>query len=1609
MTRLTCRYDGEHWRHEKALSMKWSTALALKTVLVAASFITPALSLAQGVPINGTNCVNAFNSRGSVCTAKDVTSSPVLVSGPEACERGETFTATLQFSVISTAKERDNLGFFIGELGQNALGGSQCTFSSLANIGSPVNLASGVGPYREINGDSCGDLAKREVTLHNVVATDLLCDDQNGDGRVDISYLISWEKNKNNSCVSPTDIPSFFPDQSSACVNENGEGIDVPIEDPPVIEVEKRADPEQLEAPGGEVIYRVIVSNQSDPTDPVTITSLTDSAYGDVTALAQTTCELGVTVAPGGQYQCEFLVTHTGVAGDTFPNTLTAQAVDNEGSTASASDNALVTIVPEPLLPSITIEKTGSPSQIAEPGGDVTYGIRVVNTGNTDLVLSALDDDRVGGSLNGVGDCATGGTLAVGASYSCSYIQAVNGSFGDPAVVNTVTATATVPADPDTTLTESDSFAVTILADPEPPSILVTKNVSPEELEEPGGAVVYTIRVTNTSQGTDPVTLTSLVDTVYGDLNGQGSCATGGVIASGATYECTLNESHTGVAGDTFANTVTAQAQDDEGETAQDSDDALVTILAEPLDPELTIEKTGTPGQVTEPGGDVTYGIRVVNTGNTDLVLSALDDDRVGGSLNGVGDCATGGTLAVGASYSCSYIQAVSGVDGDTVVNTVTVTATVPLDSDTTLTESDSFTVAIVAAPEPPPSILVTKNVSPEELEEPGGAVVYTIRVTNTSQATDPVTLTSLVDTVYGDLNGQGSCATGGVIASGATYECTLNESHTGVAGDTFANTVTAQVQDDEGETAQDSDDALVTILAEPLDPELTIEKTGTPGQVTEPGGDVTYGIRVVNTGNTDLVLSALDDDQVGGSLNGVGDCATGGTLAVGASYSCSYIQAVNGSFGDPAVVNTVTVTATVPADPDTTLTESDSFAVTILADPEPPSILVTKNVSPEELEEPGGAVVYTIRVTNTSQGTDPVTLTSLVDTVYGDLNGQGSCATGGVIASGATYECTLNESHTGVAGDTFANTVTAQAQDDEGETAQDSDDALVTIEAVQQPPAIEIFKTASVQSLPEPGGDVRYDIVIRNVGGEDLIIDDVTDSLLGGSISTVGTCGNVVGFALPIDAVYDCQVDVPFTNRSPSDPPIVNTVTVVADAADGSGQQVTAQDSATVTIDDVPSDIKVYKTARIADIQDPGAGSKLLEYRLTILNLSEVDVVTINSLQDIEQIEKASGTNPPESEASVTALPTLSGEPVCTLPFDLQPRGNTGDQLVCYFGRTVDGADVDEDDVVANTVIASGIDDDGQPVEDSDGTSVDVVANPLGSIELIKVAGVASVEEPGADVTFSLSAINTSEVDVTIDTLTDAVGSETPVAIATLDAGTDCIVPATIVPGDEVNCSFVRNVAGVAGDSVTNTVTASGADSGGNPVVATARATVAILPDTLELTVVKTITPNVATVGEDVTFDFTITNTSDVASLRITGFEDDLIGNLEGQGSCQTGAALAVGESYSCAVTGTVTEGLDGVHRNTVVVGADRVTPVTSSSRNRVGRQLPGQAVVAGSDIDALAPADVYGQDSAWSLVIPPLPPIPTPTAIPIGSGILGLLIVGVVALVRRRYPKIR
>jgi len=76
----------------------------------------------------------------------------------------------------------------------------------------------------------------------------------------------------------------------------------------------------------------------------------------------------------------------------------------------------------------------------------------------------------------------------------------------------------------------------------------------------------------------EPVTITSLVDDIHGDLNGQGTCSVPQTIQPGASYTCQFTAMVTGNAGDVETDTVTAKGTDDEGYPVEDSDDATVRI-----------------------------------------------------------------------------------------------------------------------------------------------------------------------------------------------------------------------------------------------------------------------------------------------------------------------------------------------------------------------------------------------------------------------------------------------------------------------------------------------------------------------------------------------------------------------------------------------------------------------------------------------------------------------------------------------------------------------------------------------------------------------------------------------------------------------------------------------------------------------------------------------------------------------------------------------------------------------------------------------------------------------------------------------------------------------
>jgi hypothetical protein len=103
-----------------------------------------------------------------------------------------------------------------------------------------------------------------------------------------------------------------------------------------------------------------------------------------------------------------------------------------------------------------------------------------------------------------------------------------------------------------------------------------------------GSTVTYTAVVTN--HNAESVTLTSLTDSAFGDLDGQGTCAVPQTLAaSGGTYTCTFTQFISGP-GASHTNVVEARAEDNDGNSDTATDDATVEVR-----PQLIVNKVVNP------------------------------------------------------------------------------------------------------------------------------------------------------------------------------------------------------------------------------------------------------------------------------------------------------------------------------------------------------------------------------------------------------------------------------------------------------------------------------------------------------------------------------------------------------------------------------------------------------------------------------------------------------------------------------------------------------------------------------------------------------------------------------------------------------------------------------------------------------------------------------------------------------------------------------------------------------------------------------------------------------------------------------------------------------
>jgi uncharacterized repeat protein (TIGR01451 family) len=722
--------------------------------------------------------------------------------------------------------------------------------------------------------------------------------------------------------------------------------------------VQKSADPVAVDEPGDDVTFSVTVQNTS-LTAALTIDSLEDDVFGDLTGLLGSTCTVPFTVAAGSATTCSFTAPVTGDPGYVHLNTVTATGAYTDGTPAQDSDDATVNVVD--VASAIDVAKTANPIEVAEPGGPVTFSVVVANSSLVDLVTIDTLVDDIHGDLDGAGDCSVPQAIEPGGSYACSFDAFVAGGPGEMEI-DVVTASG---SDDDGNPVSASAEATVTITDV-PSAIEVIKVAEPAALAEPGGIATFTVTVNNLS-AVDAVTIEGLVDDPYGDVTAiDGStCLVPQTLPAGGTYTCTFDQPIDGDAGDVLTDVVTATGIDDDQVPVEASDDATVTIVnTKPL---IEVQKSASVSEVSEPGGQVTFVVSVRNLSPADTVTLETMLDDVFGDLTALpgSTCSVPKTLFVagqeGDSYECSFAGLVVGQPGDVHINTVSVTGT-DEDGDAVADTDD----ATVSFGDVDAAIEVVKTADPAEVLEPGGMVTFSVFVSNQSEV-DDVTITTLTDSEYGDLNGVGTCAVPFSLTPGGLYGCSFVELVEGQPGDApHRNVVTADGVDDDQNPVSDSDDA--TVGFDDADSAIQVVKTADPTTIVAPGGAVTFSVSVANLSVADEVTITSLTDDIHGDLDGLGSCTVPQTIQVGGLYECSFTVTVAGTGGSETDV----VTAAGVDDDGNPVGDSDDATVVIT----PPAVedldLAVDKIGPADPVDEGDRVVYTITVTNQGPLTEP-------------------------------------------------------------------------------------------------------------------------------------------------------------------------------------------------------------------------------------------------------------------------------------------------------------------------------------------------------------------------------------------------------------------------------------------------------------------------------------------------------------------------------------------------------------------------------------------------------------------------------------------------------------
>lgn len=965
-------------------------------------------------------------------------------------------------------------------------------------------------------------------------------------------------------------------------------------------------------------------------------------------------------------------------------------------------------------------------------------------------------------------------TLPPGASTTCTIVRDLNLDHSDD---------AEFPFDyeidwesDEGALGNSGILTVNVTVNDTLPVLSVDVTADPTSVPEAGGFVTYAVTVQNLTQ--EPFTVTDLVDDTYGDLRLLGDCANLTLVGGGLSSTCSFDRAVSGSPGATITNVVTATAQDNEGNDASDNDDATVTVL----DGASSIDVTygASPNSALETGEPVTFTATITNTSVSDTVtITSLTDSTLGDITTVVGStCALPLALPPGIGATCDFEVTVEGQAGTVVTRTLTAAGQ---DDDTNpVSASDAASVDVVDAP---PTISVDYVVAPTTIPDTGASVTWTVEVTNTSAASDPVLITSFGSDRYGPLQ-LGPCFTtllGATIPSGGTASCSFDVFESGAPG-TITDSFNVFVSDDEGTNADAFDDAMITV-ADTTRPVISTYSV-TPNPVA-PGEGTVLEVTTLDGSPVTVGEYFFDTDPGEGEATPFDPTApatitvpgTEGNVLLafrvrdaGGLWSNTTTQWIGVDSAQQVASGDLAAGETLTTDPDASgPTVNDPFTTSVSI----PGGGVAGSVSIGEYPISGGVAGYElfgqrvdISAPSQSPG-NPLQITfSVLESVAGpgphDILRNGTpipaCEGPGADPTPACLTPVFD------AGDYLVFVVRSEA-------------ASTWNLASPNPVSLSVDHAISPPWIDEPGGEVTHVVTVTNTGSVSMDVVDIVDDVhdLSGS-----DCADLPQTVL-VGEQFSCSF-VASVSGSPNDE-FYDTVTVTVQETAGTAQNQ-ASDEASVAINNVPASLDVETSVSVPN--EPGGVGTLT---LAITNTTTVDdrVEVLEVTDDLFGDLRGRGTCPTAWPTSLLPGATFG----CSIPVTLSGNARSIPHVT---NVTVDDRDGDGEITISQPAVATIGD-----------------ASPDLAVAVDVTPG--SVTEPGGNVNVDVTITNTSvSTDpVTIDTIDDRDGTW-----AELGTCAD-ITGGELAPGEWVTCGYARPVEGTSPSTLQVIVDVDGRDDDGS------------------------------------------------------------------------------------------------------------------------------------------------------------------------------------------------